>query len=162
MGQGLSVSDQLFSIIEMVEGGDTTTALASLEALARTAVTPLVCSYLAYCTAVERGEFVNAVSLCRQVLADEPDNPVHYLNLARIYRHFNRRGLAVQTLRNGLRMGPHEGIIRELDRLGIRQRPPIPFLARNHLLNKWLGLVRHRVHLSRPDPLQYSSSPDKV
>jgi hypothetical protein len=33
----------------------------------------------------------------------------------------------------------------ELSRMGVRKKPVIPFLGRNHPLNKYLGKLRHRL-----------------
>jgi tetratricopeptide (TPR) repeat protein len=159
MASGLA--KRLAEAIELAETGRTAEAKPLFEQLMRLEVNPLVCSYLALCTAREEGEFVNAVMLCRQVIRDDPDNPTHYLNLGRIYLHAGRRNAAIQTLRGGFRIAPHPTLHALLESLGFRQRPPLPFLQRQHPLNKFLGRLRHRLRLSRPDPLQLLPDPEK-
>jgi len=157
----LGVSERLAEAIELAEAGNIAEAKPLFEQLARLEVSPLVCSYLAWCTAREEGDLANAVVLCRQVIRDDPGNPVHYLNLGRIYLDADRRNAAIRVLREGFRVSPHPPIGAILESLGLRQRPPLPFLRRNHCLNKFLGHLRHRLHLSRPDPLECLPEPEQ-
>src|SRR5574340_1203368 len=63
---------------------------------------PELLSYLSYCIAAERGQIYEALKLCNEALSQEPDNPVHYLNLGRIYLHAGKKKEALLTLRKGL------------------------------------------------------------
>lgn len=109
--------------------------------------TPELQSYLGFCIAIERGKITEAIMLCNDALSHEPDNPVHYLNLGRVYLKANKKTDAIETLRKGLSFGENEEIHRVLDSLGPRKKPVIPFLSRNNFLNKYLGLFLHRLKL---------------
>jgi tetratricopeptide (TPR) repeat protein len=114
-------------------------ALACFEKLVQLDGNPVNSSYLAACMAKERGQFGKAVLLCREAIEKEPENPVHYLNLGRVYLFQGQREEAVKTFREGLSHNMEPDIIEELNRLGMRKKPVIPFLTRNNPLNKFLG-----------------------
>ena len=40
----------------------------------------------------------------------------------------------------------NQEILDDLSELGVRRRPPLGFLPRGHLINRWLGLFRGRGH----------------
>ena len=77
----------------------------------------------------------------------EPDNPVHYLNLGRIYLKAGRRVDAIETFRKGLSFGDNQEIKQILDNMGTRKKLVFPFLPRNNFLNKYTGLMMHRLKL---------------
>src|SRR5512136_2808671 len=60
-------------------------ALTCFEQAIRLEWTPLACSYLAFCIAKVRGNYHEAIILARKALDIEPENPVHYKNMGRIF-----------------------------------------------------------------------------
>lgn len=130
-----------------IRTGDTLQALVWFERAYLIENSPEVCSYYAYCLAKERGKLQKAFELCRDALEKEPANPVHYLNLGRIYLVLNNKPEAIKAFREGLAIAQNEEIIEELQKLGIRKRPPIPFLKRSNPINKYLGLLLKRLGL---------------
>ena len=108
---------------------------------------PELLSYLSYCIAAERGQIYEALKLCNNALSQEPDNPVHYLNLGRIYLHTGKKEEALLTLRKGLSFGENKTIKSILEKIGTRDKPVLPFLPRNSFLNKYIGLLLHRLKL---------------
>jgi hypothetical protein len=69
-----------------------------------------------------------------------------YLNLARIYLAFDFKADAIRFLRRALMVDPeNESVHRRLADLGIRRRPPIRFLPRNHAVNRFLGRMQARM-----------------
>lgn len=106
-------------------------------------------SSYALALALIRGQFLGAVELARASVRQEFHNPELYLNLSRIYLAFNFRAEAVRFLRRALMVDPdHEPVRRKLAELGLRRRPLIRSLPRNHPVNRWLGLVQARVFRS--------------
>jgi tetratricopeptide (TPR) repeat protein len=91
--------------------------------------------------AKERGLLTKGISWCAESLIKEPENPVHYLNLGRIYLLMKNREEAIRNFREGLKYGSNEEIADELHRLGIRSSPVIAFLKRSNPLNKYLGIL---------------------
>ncbi|BCR04415.1 hypothetical protein DESUT3_14840 [Desulfuromonas versatilis] len=135
--QGLAALDQ----------GKTQVALDHFETAAPAWPTALVLSCLGYCLARERNEIDRGLDLCRKALRDEPANPVHYLNLGRVYLLARQKGPALGAFRRGLRFAEHPGLLKEINRLGRRRAPLFPFLAREHALNRCCGLLLRRLRL---------------
>jgi tetratricopeptide (TPR) repeat protein len=144
----ISESDELFERgVKAVDMGNWLSALACFEKAVQLENRPVYNSYLAACIAKERGQYNKAVTLCREAIEAEPDNPAHHLNLGRIYLFQGLKNEAMKTFREGLPHDRDERIIRELDRLGTRGRPVIRFLKRNNPLNKYLGIILGKVGL---------------
>lgn len=127
--------------VAAVEKGNTLLALVHFEDAAKLEDSPLVHSYLAFCLAKERRQLQKALTLCAEALQREPNNPVHYLNLGRIYLLAGQKTRAIQTLRRGLKAGRNRQIVDELKRLGHRRQPVLGTLGREHPLNKYLGIL---------------------
>lgn len=122
-------------------------ALACFEKAYSIKKLPEIQSYLGFCIAVERGKITEAISLCNNAIAREPNNPVHYLNLGRIYLKTNRKAEAMDVFRKGLSIGDNEEIRVILDSLGTRKKPVFSFLPRDSFLNRYAGLILHRLKL---------------
>jgi tetratricopeptide (TPR) repeat protein len=104
-------------------------------------------SFLALCLAKERGQFRKAFALCAEAIEQEPANPVHYLNLGKVYLLRGERNEAIGILRKGLEFETNEQIVAELERLGVRRSPPLKFLKRGNPLNKLIGRIMSRLGL---------------
>jgi len=116
-------------------------ALVCFENAADLEKAPLYCSYLAFCLAKVRGQYCRAIALCGEALEKESSNPVHYVNLGRIYELSNQREKALETLRQGLQYQRKDEVRRELEKLGLRAKPVFPFLRRGNPLNKYCGIL---------------------
>lgn len=133
-------TDKLFtSGLKALDQGDTLTALGFFEKAVQGEEKPAYCCYLALCIAKERGQFQLAVTLCEKAKAREPHNPLHYLNLGKVYLYAGKRDDAIRTFREGLSRGKDQAIIDELDKLGTRKPPVISFLKRSNPINRFLG-----------------------
>lgn len=140
--------DKLFARgLSALNNGNCLSALAYFEKALQLENNPTFCSYFAFCLAKERGQYNNAVSLCKQAIETEPNNSIHYLNLGRIYTLLGNKPEAMLVFRQGLGHGNNPQITAELDRLGARKPPVLPFLKRNNPLNKYLGIFLKRVGL---------------
>ena len=103
-------------------------------------------SYLGLCLGLADRRFDRALELCRSAAKEEFFNPVHYLNLARVHLAFGFKAEGVRYLRRGLMIDPGNGTIEdEMRALGIRRTPPLRFLSRRHLLNRWIGGLREQL-----------------
>ena len=122
-------------------------ALTNFEKAYNLKKTPLIQSYMGLCIALERGKITEAIALCNEALAKENDNPVHYLNLGRVYIKAGRKDEAIDICRKGLSFGDNAEIRKMLDVLGIRRKPVLPFLPRGHFLNKYIGLLLYKARL---------------
>ncbi|HDH01114.1 MAG TPA: hypothetical protein ENG80_04830 [Nitrospirae bacterium] len=104
-------------------------------------------SFHGVCIAYERGAVKEAISLCRKTLKEEPQKTYNHLNLGRVYLRCGLRLKATEIFREGLKIEKNPEIIAELQTLGLRKKPVIPSLPRDHFLNKYLGLILSRLGL---------------
>lgn len=103
-------------------------------------------SYLGLCIAYERGKIKDAISLCERALQVESQNVENYLNLGKVYLRAGLKTKAIETFRKGLKIdSQNPDIIAELQLLGLRKKPVIPYLPRNNFLNKYLGIILNRL-----------------
>jgi len=133
--------------IALLNANNKLAALACFDKALAKGNSPKLLSYLSYCIATERGRIQEALTLCNNALAQEPGNPAHYLNLGRIYLQAGKKNEALAALRKGLSFGDDEAIKSLLKRFGTRGKPVFPFLPRNNFLNKYAGLLFHRIKL---------------
>jgi tetratricopeptide (TPR) repeat protein len=140
--------DELFSNgLRLLDEANTLGALACFEKAYIQDKSPIIQSYLGYCIAMERGQITDALNLCQSAMKAEPNNPEHYLNLARVYLKEKRKDEAIAALRKGLSVGDNHDIRLLLERLGLRKKPIFSFLPRNSFLNKYPGLILGRLRL---------------
>jgi tetratricopeptide (TPR) repeat protein len=100
-------------------------------------------SYYGLCLGIAKRRFDQALELCRSAAKEEFFNPELYRNLARVHLAFGFKAEGIRYLRRGLMIDPgDEEILSDLQRLGVRRRPTFGFLPRQHLFNRWLGIVR--------------------
>jgi tetratricopeptide (TPR) repeat protein len=104
-------------------------------------------SFLGYCVARERGQYRKGMELCRLSIDTDPDNPLHYLNFAKIHLLSNNKTEAIAVMREGLARGPNEEIETMLKEVGARKPPVLSFLDRDNPINKYLGLLLSKVGL---------------
>jgi len=104
------------------------------------AASPASLSLLGLSLARNKGDFFQSIALCREAIRRDPEDPLHYLHLGKIYLLARKKHLALHTFRKGLKYGDHRGLIREIERLGFRHPPVFPFLGRKHPLNRFAGI----------------------
>ncbi len=130
-----------------LQAGDARAALEQFSTSAR--LDPASARYRSYhglALALAERRFDKALELCRSAAKEEFFDATHYHNLARVHLAFGFKAEGIRYLRRGLMIDPEHGeILCEVERLGIRRRPPIAFLRRDHLLNRWLGRLRQRL-----------------
>ena len=139
--QGSDKEGLLKKGLEAIAQGDTLSALSYFEKAINIEKSPAVCSSYAFCIAKERGQVSNAISLCEEAIQKEPGNSLHYLNLGRIYLIDNNRIEAIKTFREGLNYEANPLIVDELNKLGPRKPPILPFLKRSNPINRYLGII---------------------
>jgi Flp pilus assembly protein TadD len=107
---------------------------------------PYYLSFLGVAVARAQRKWAAAVELCETALSLRRNEAQLYLNLAEVYVSAGRRDDAVEVLDKGLiyfRVDPR--IRRARANLGMRCPPVLPFLEREHFLNRSLGKLRRRV-----------------
>ena len=77
-------------------------ALACLERALSIWDDPLWHSRLGFCIAKQRGQLTKAFELCRSAIEHDPDNPLHYLYLGKVYLVAGNTFEALQAFRQGM------------------------------------------------------------
>jgi len=100
-------------------------------------------SYFGLCLALVQKQYKNGIDLCKRAIDLEFYNGDHYANLARVYLAQGNRKKAVDTAEQGLKLVPeHDELLEVRKELGVRARPPVPFLDRSNPVNVSLGQAR--------------------
>lgn len=118
---------------------------------------PFLLLYFSYLRARVTKEYRNAVSGCNEAIELLREQmpvggdfyyPLFYLHLGRIYVMANKKDRAINALRKGIKYDPsHAELFKEIEALGFRKTPPIPFLPRGNFMNKYLGMVLSKLGL---------------
>lgn len=130
-----------------LQDADPTRALEYFRAANRLDPTsPRYRSYFGLCLGLAERRFDKALDLCRSAAKEEFFNPALYHNLARVHLAFGFKAEGIRYLRRGLMIDPENApIMADLKVLGVRRSPPLRFLSRRHMLNRWLGAVRRHL-----------------
>jgi tetratricopeptide (TPR) repeat protein len=122
--------------------------IAFKHALQMKGAEPRYKSYFGVSLALSEGKVKEALLFCESAVEKEFYRAELFLNLARVYLMAGNRRKAHAVLRKGLAIDRDSRDIRqELDKMGIRKPPVLPFLDRRHPLNKLAGKVLHRLRL---------------
>jgi tetratricopeptide (TPR) repeat protein len=101
-------------------------------------------SYFGLCLALVQRKIKPAIDLCKRAIELQFYNVDHYANLAGVYVAAGHRKKAIETIDQALKSHPDDEALLEVRRqLGIRSRPPVPFLDRSNPINVSLGQARH-------------------
>ncbi len=136
--------------------GKQTDALRTLrEALSEHPFNPFLLSYYGCLEAIVERNYGQGMETCRDAIAilneDVPFGqaafyPVFYLNLGRACLAAGNKRDAADAFRKGLDADLQDAdLIWEVKRLGSRRKPVIPFLKRSNPLNKYIGILLHRL-----------------
>jgi tetratricopeptide (TPR) repeat protein len=110
-------------------------------------------SYFGLCLAMMERKFKPAIDLCKLAIELQFYNPDHYANLAQVYIAAGHRKKAIDIVEQGLRSHAEDQTLRKVRRqLGVRAKPPVPFLDRAHPINVTLGQARHAKKASSKEP----------
>ena len=112
-------------------------------ALALEVDNPHYLSFFGVAIALAEKKWATAELYCRRALQMKRSNARFHVNLAEVYLGAGRRQDAVQTLRMGLACAKRRRLlVRAFSKLGVRQPLVLPFLNRNHFLNRYSGIAR--------------------
>ena len=130
-----------------LDGNHVLAALACLERALSIRDDPHWHSRLAFCIAKQRGQLTKAFELCRAAIDHDPDNPLHYLYLGKVYLIAGKTGEALQAFRQGVTLGGSPELEHMLNAVGTRKPSVISFISRDNPLNKYLGIIFSRLGL---------------
>ncbi len=140
----------------LLKEGNQTEALRTLRnALAEHPFNPFLLSYYGCLEAIVNRNYDRGAEICRDAIAilneeipfgQEAFYPVFYLNLGRACLASGDRKGAAEAFKKGLEADPEDPDLSwEVKRLGSRRKPVIPFLKRSNPLNKYIGILVHRL-----------------
>jgi uncharacterized protein HemY len=146
------VSNELKRGLDLIEKGDLSKAYQFFENYSQKEPTnAMAMSFLGYLTASFHQKPYQGLELCLKSVKAEKEEPLIYLNLARIYIQLNDRYHAYHAIQTGLkyRHSPFRADLLNFYRLiGVRKKAPLPFLHRNHPINKFIGKMIFKI---KPD-----------
>ncbi len=100
-------------------------------------------SFFGLCLAKLHGDTAQAVEICAQALALAPSDAAVRTNLGRVQRMHGDTAAAHRSFLVAYRQDPaNPAPATELARMGVRRRPVLPFLPRQHWCNILLGRAR--------------------
>jgi tetratricopeptide (TPR) repeat protein len=115
-------------------------------------------SYFGLCLALVSRKYKNAIDLCKRAIDLEFYHGEHYANLTRVYVAAGNRKKALETAEAGLKVAPEDDdLLRARKELGVRARPPVPFLDRSNPINVSLGQARYAKKLADTTPKRKKS-----
>lgn len=119
---------------------------------------PFILSYFGCLTSILERNHEEGIKACKKAInylqlsmpfGQEFFYPTFFLNLGRACVAAGRKKDAILAFKRGLRADGENGeIVQELRKLGVRRQPVAPFLERSNPLNKYMGLVLHRLNKS--------------
>lgn len=104
----------------------------------------ILLSYYGLCLVALGKDTERGVTYCRRAVEEAGNRSDFYWNLGKSLLLLQRKAEAIRAFQQGLAIDDDARIEVELRALGIRSRPPLPFLSRRHFLNRYIGrLVRN-------------------
>ena len=101
-------------------------------------------SWFGVALALVQKKFKPAIDLCKKAIELQFYSADHQGNLARVYLAAGNRKKALEAVETGLKMHPEDEYLLSVRKsLGVRARPPVPFLHRSNPINVSLGMARH-------------------
>ena len=139
----------------LLRKGNKKAALNTLrDALEKFPGDPYLLSYYGCLIAVIENRTKEGVTICEDAIkllntsmpfGSEFFYPVFYLNLGRTYIKAKKKKAAVQAFQEGLKNDPeNKDLLWEMKKIGTRERPPLPFLARSNPINKYIGMLLYK------------------
>ena len=151
-----ALADYLYEIESKIHRKNYKSALALLEHASESYPgSPFLLSYYGYLEAILNKDNKKAIETClealRRLKGDIPEGlelfcPVLYLNLGKTYLAAGYKKAAIDAFYKGLsRDHENEELLREIKKIGSRREPIVGFLPRSHPVNKYLGMLRHKL-----------------
>ncbi len=103
-------------------------------------IPPILFSALGLAIAMEENKVQEGLSQCRRALEKAPGQAEIYYHFGMVYLKAGKKGNAYSIFQGGLKINPdHSGMQTLMRRMGIRKKPILSFLPREHVINRFLG-----------------------
>ncbi len=113
---------------------------------------PNYMSHMGLCMGM-MGNLRESEIMCRKAITLAPLKPILLVNLGRVLLEQGKREGARKAFKRAYEIDDtHAAAALELSRMGVRRKPVIPFLHRNHPLNIYLGKLRHSIFARAKEP----------
>jgi tetratricopeptide (TPR) repeat protein len=116
---------------------------------------PFLLSYFGCLEALINKNYADGIGFCKRAIemldekipfGQEIFYPTFYLNLGRSYIAADNRSGATEALQKGLTFdSENKDLLWEMRKLGVRRKPVLPYLNRSNPLNKYIGLILHKL-----------------
>lgn len=147
-----STSDYFTEIKQLLRRGNGRQALDILrEAIAKFPSDPFLLSYYGCLISIVENNPREGIKICEEAIqkletsmpfGTEFFYPAFYLNLGRAYLKGNRKPEAIRAFQKGLKSDPeNKDLLWEIQKLGSRKKPIVPFLHRSNPINKYIGML---------------------
>jgi tetratricopeptide (TPR) repeat protein len=147
----------LDDVKRLLQEGNQKAALKTLrDALTEHPFNPFLLSYYGCLEAIVDKNHEHGMEICRDAInilnqdipfGQEAFYPVFYLNFGRACLAGGDKKEAATAFKKGLEADPQDpDLLWEVKRLGSRRKPAIPFLKRSNPLNKYVGILLHKLH----------------
>ena len=148
-------SEYFGEVQQLLRRGNGKSALNALRhALDKFPADPFLMSYYGCLMAVIENNTKEGIRICEDAIkmlnssmpfGSEFYYPTFYLNLGRAYMKDNNKKAAVKAFQEGLKNDPeNKDILWEIKKMGARKPPPLPFLSRKNMINKYIGILIHK------------------
>jgi tetratricopeptide (TPR) repeat protein len=145
-------SDFFSEVQQLLRRGNSRQALDTLrEALTKFPADPFLLSYYGCLIALVENNVKEGIAICEDAIkylntsmpfGTEFFYPVFYLNLGRAYLKGRKKVAAIKAFQEGLKHDPENKDLKwEMQKLGVRKKPPVPFLGRSNPINKYIGML---------------------
>ena len=103
-------------------------------------------SFLGLAIARAQRKWDQASDLCEVAVQLKPAEIQFHLNLGEVYALAGRREKALDKLEHALRIFGYDArLVQARGKVEKRRAPVLPFFGREHILNRELGKLRHRI-----------------
>lgn len=116
---------------------------------------PFLLSYYGCLEAIINQNFAYGIDTCKRALdmlnnrspvSREIFYPTFYLNLGRAYIAAGKKKNAIEVFEKGLSYDQeNKDLLWEARKLGMRRKPVIPYLKRTNPINKYIGMILHKL-----------------
>ncbi len=151
-----TTSEYLGEVKKLLGRKNSRSALQLLaEALGQYPDDPFLLSYHGCLEAVVNDNYEYGIKACKKAFkslnerlpfGEEFYYPLFYLNLGRAYLASGRKQEAIEAFKQGVKADrENPDLLWELRKLGLRRGPAVAFLKRSNPINKYIGLLLHRL-----------------